>query len=139
MKIETETLLNAHLEAENAHDLDAIMATFTDAPVVELNGQRIAGRARVHEFHRSFGFGGAGMGSFSDVRVAERRRHHAREAIIIEQTLTGVHTGEWQGLAPTGRSFALAVCTVYVLDESGRVAEERVYFDQGWLRRQLER
>jgi hypothetical protein len=36
-----EALLNEHLAAENAHDLDGIMATYTATPVIELNGSRI--------------------------------------------------------------------------------------------------
>ena len=69
-----EAVLDEHLAAENAHDLDSIMATYTttpviEPPVIELNGTRIEGLAAVREFHRSFGFGG-GEGSFCDVHVA---------------------------------------------------------------------
>jgi len=64
-----EAVLDEHLAAENAHDLDSIMATYTTTPVIELNGTRIEGLAAVREFHRSFGFGG-GEGSFCDVHVA---------------------------------------------------------------------
>jgi hypothetical protein len=132
-----EATLRAHLAAENAHDLESIMATYAADPVIELNGQRIEGRNAIHEFHRGFGFGGSG--SFSDVHVAERHRHRAGTAFVLEQTLSGLHTGTWQGLAPTGRAISVAVCTVYVFDGNGLLAMERVYFDQGWLVRQLTR
>ena len=112
MSTPDEALLNEHLAAENAHDLDRIMATYVAAPVIELNGSRIEGLAAVREFHRSFGFGG-GQGSFSEVRVIERARHRAPAAIIIEQTLTGVHTGTWRGVGPTGRVVSVSVCTVF--------------------------
>ena len=137
MPVPNESLLDEHLTAENAHDLDRIMATYVDAPRVVLNGQPIEGHAAVREFHRSFGFGGDG--SFSRVHVAERARHRTADAIVIEQTLGGVHTGRWLHLAATGRAFSVEVCTVYVFAADGRLAEERVYFDLGWLARQLER
>ena len=130
-----EPLLDEHLAAENDHELDRIMATYGEAPYIVLNGRRLDGAERIREFHRSFGFGGAG--SFSDVRVRERHRHRAAGAIVIEQTLSGAHTGEWQGLAPTGRRFEVAVCTVYRFDAAGRLASEDVYFDIERIRRQL--
>jgi steroid delta-isomerase-like uncharacterized protein len=131
----TETLAQ-HLAAENAHDLDAIMGTYVDRPVVVLNGRAIEGPERVRQFHQRFGFGGDG-GSFSDVQVAERHRHTTANAIVIEQTLSGRHVGEYEGLAPTGRTFSVAVCTVYRFDAAGRLASEDVYFDRQRLRDQL--
>jgi steroid delta-isomerase-like uncharacterized protein len=130
-----EALLDEHLAAENDHDLERIMATYGDSPYIVINGRRLDGKERIREFHRSFGFGGAA--SFSEVHVRERHRHRAADAIVIEQTLSGVHTGEWQGLAPTGRRFEVAVCTVYRFDAAGRLAAEDVYFDFERLKRQL--
>jgi predicted enzyme related to lactoylglutathione lyase len=132
-----EALLDEHLRAENAHDLHAILATYGASPVIELNGKRIEGHAAVREFHRAFGFGGGDGASFSDVHVAERHRHRVGDAVIVEQTLRGTHSGTWQGLAPTGRAFEVAVCTVYVFDADGKLACERVYLDEGRIRRQL--
>jgi ketosteroid isomerase-like protein len=131
-----EPLLNEHLAAENEHDLARIMATYSASPVIELNGSRIEGTAAVREFHRGFGFGGSEDASFSDVHVAERRRHRTGDAIIIEQTLTVVHTGIWRGIAPTGRAVSVAVCTVYEF-EDGKLARENVYLDEGRVRHLL--
>ena len=135
MSAPNEPLLDEHLAAENAHDLERIMATYGEAPVVTLNGRRLEGAARIREFHRGFGFGEGG--SFAEVHVRERRRHRAASAIIIEQTLSGTHTAAWQGLAPTGRRFSVEVCTVYRFDDAGRLASEDVYFESAWLTRQL--
>jgi predicted ester cyclase len=49
----------------------------------------------------------------------------------------GRHTGEWQGIAATGRKIEVAVCTVYKFDERGKLASENVYFDTGSLLKQL--
>jgi hypothetical protein len=128
-------VLAAHLEAENRHDLAAIMATYVDDPVVVINGVAVRGRAGVEKFHARFGFGGAG--SFADVRVDERARHVTRDAIAIEQTLSGHHVGDWDGLAPTQRRFSIAVCTVYRFAPSGLLESEDVYFDRAGIRAQL--
>jgi len=131
-----EAVLNEHLAAENAHALDRIMATYAASPVIELNGMRIEGVDAVSEFHRSFGFDGNEGGSFSSVHVMELRRHRASEAIVIEQTLTAVHTGVWRGLPPTGRAVSIAVCTVYTF-EDGKLSGENVFLDKGRLRHVL--
>ncbi len=138
MRSPHEIVLDEHLAAENAHDLERIVATYAASPLVILNGHAIRGRDEIREFHRAFGFGGD-EGSFTSVAIAERHRHHAAEgAIIVEQTLSGLHTGRWQDLEPTGRAFEVLVCTVYSFAD-GLLASERVYFDQASLRRQLTR
>jgi hypothetical protein len=136
-RLPVEALLDEHLAAENAHDLDRIMATYGPSPVIHLNGRAIEGDVAIREFHRSFGFGGEG--SFSEVHVAERTRYRAANAIVIEQTLSGVHRGTWMKIAATQRRVEVAVCTIYLFDESGKLAAEHVYFDAGWLERQLTR
>jgi hypothetical protein len=128
-------ILARHLAAENAHDLDGIMATYVADPVVVLNGRAIRGPDKVRLFHERFGFGGAG--SFSEVQVAERHRHVTTDAIVIEQTLSGRHTGDWEGVAATGKPFAIAVCTAYRFASDGLLASEDVYFDRARLREQL--
>lgn len=131
-----EVTLNEHLAAENEHDLDRIAATYARNPEIVINGQKIKGIEKITHFHLTFGF--SGSGSFSDVHVREVQRHHSNSAIIIEQVLSGVHTGVWQGLEPTGRRFEVAVCTVYRFDFSGLLAREDVFFDLQRLRHQLE-
>jgi hypothetical protein len=129
------TCLKAHLDAENLHDLPAIMATYTASPRVTINGQVFAGTEAVHAFHHRFGFGGAG--AFSEVTVKERARHICGLVIAIEQTLSGVHTGHWQRHQPTGRRFELPVCTVYTFTPEAQLSSEDVYFDSMLIQRQL--
>jgi hypothetical protein len=113
MNAADEALLAEHLAAENAHDLDRIMATYVASPTIELNGTRIEGLDAVRAFHVGFGFAGGGVGSFSEVHVTERRRYGTPDAIVIEQTVSARHTGTWRGVAPTGRAISIAACTVY--------------------------
>jgi len=128
-------ILAQHLEAENAHDIDGIMATYAERPVVVINGRAIEGTDRVRLFHERFGFGGGG--SFAEVHVEERHRLVTADAIGIEQTLSGRHIGDWEAMAPTGKRFEIAVCTVYRFAPDGLLQSEDVYFDRARLREQL--
>jgi steroid delta-isomerase-like uncharacterized protein len=130
-----EDVLRRHLDAENDHDLDAIMATYAADPFIVLNGHEIRGVEKVRLFHERFGFGG--QGSFDHVNVAERKRHVTTDAIVIEQTLSGRHAGEYEGLAATGKRFNVAVCSVYRFNADGLLTSEDVYFDRARLRDQL--
>jgi hypothetical protein len=127
--------LDEHLDAEARYDLDAIMKTYEQEAVVMINSQVFSGPDSIHRFHQRLGFGQDG--GFSDLKVGERNRYLHDEAIIIEQTLGGTHTGTWQGISATGRSFEVPVCTVYTFGKENKLAGERVYFDSARLLKQL--
>ena len=128
-------LLEEHLRAENDHDLDAIMETFGGTARLVLNGYSFGDADGIRALHRDFGF--AEDGGFSDLRVDERRRYIDASAIIMEQTLSGKHTGTWQGIAASGREFRIPVCTIYTFDEEDKIVGENVYFDRALLLKQL--
>jgi predicted ester cyclase len=128
-------LLNEHLEAENRYDIEAIMRTFERDAEVIINGNVFSGLDSIRKFHERLGFDQ--NGGFSNLRVSERRRYVHEDAIIIEQTLSGVHTGKWQGIAATGRRFDIPVCTVYTFGSENKLAGESVYFDSALLLKQL--
>ena len=127
--------LEKHLQAENAHDLDGIMATFGKNSVLVLNGIRFDTPEKIHRLHQELGFGD--QGAFSNLKVEIRNRHASPEAVILEAKLSGTHTGDWLGVKPTGKPFSVAVCTVYIFDGEGKLSEERVYFDRSLLLKQL--
>jgi predicted ester cyclase len=128
-------LLDDHLAAENRHDLDGIMETYGAGAVLVLNGHVFTDRSTILRAHDGLGFGD--RGAFSDLRVEERARFVSPDAIVLEQRLSGRHTGPFEGIEPTGRHFEVPVCTVYVFGPDARLTSERVYFDRGLLRRQL--
>jgi hypothetical protein len=128
-------LLNEHLEAEARYDIEGIMRTYEQDASVIINGNVFCGPESIRKFHERLGF--SQDGGFSHLRVDERRRYVHDEAIIIEQTLSGVHTGAWQGIAATGRSFEVPVCTVYTFGQGNKLAGESVYFDSMVMLRQL--
>lgn len=128
-------LLNEHLEAENKYDIDGIMRTYEQDAAVLINGQVFSGPESIRKFHERLGFDQ--KGGFSKLSIGERHRYVDAEAIIIEQTLSGIHTGMWQGIAATGRAFEVPVCTVYTFGQENKLAGESVYFDSALLLRQL--
>ncbi len=128
-------LLNEHLAAETRYDIEGIMQTYEKEAVVLINGSVFSGLESIRKFHERLGFDQ--NGGFADLKVGEKRRYVSEKAIIIEQTLSGVHTGTWQGFAATGRAFEIPVCTVYIFGPENKLAGENVYFDAAQLLRQL--
>jgi len=128
-------VLEEHLRAENDHDVNRIMETFSQDARFVFNGTAYTDRNVIRIAHERFGFSEGG--SFSDIRVAENRRYISDDAIILEQTVSAKHTGLWEGIEATGRDFAIPVCTVYIFDTDGKLAGENVYFDSAPLLKQL--
>jgi hypothetical protein len=83
MSAPDEAHLDEHLAAENALDIDRIMATYTATPVIAMNGSRINGLAAVREFHRTFGFDG---GEGSRAPRVHRRLPSAARDVVAETT-----------------------------------------------------
>ncbi len=123
----------AHVEVENRHDLDAVMATFgpqgfyDDAPWAEHHDGLDAVRA----------YYGALFRASDDLRIDVERAHDAGDAVVLEVRLRGTHTGTWRGLPATGRRFDLPLCAVFTFGADGRLAGERIYYDRATALRQL--
>ena len=56
--------------------------------------------------------------------------------VVLRLTTTAMHTGEWQGIAPTGRRVMFTGMVIYHI-ENGRIAESWGEIDFGSLWRQL--
>ncbi len=128
-------MLEEHLRAENAHDVDGIMETFSHSAKFTLNGNTYEGHNLIRVAHERFGFSEGG--SFSDLRVEEHRRYTSDNAIILEQSVSGKHTGNWGGIEATGRAVNLSICTIYTFDADDKLVGENVYFDGALLLNQL--
>lgn len=129
-------LVEEHVEAENDHDIERIVATFGTEPEFVLNGMRLTGKDQIRDLYGGFGFGG--KGSFSNLRANIVHRHIGGNPIVLEVMLSGKHTANFQNIAPTGKTFEIPVCAIFTFDPDGRLAGERVYFDGSLLLKQLE-
>ena len=128
-------IVEEHIRAENANDVDGIMRTFGEHPTFELNGDSFAGHEGIRTFYEGFGFGG--RGGFTNINVDVRERHLSEDVIIFEVMVTGEHTNTWQGIPATQRRFEVPLCAVFLFDEEGKLAGERVYMDGALLLKQL--
>jgi hypothetical protein len=125
-------LLAAHYAAENAYDLDGIMATFAPEAEMIYNGQRFTEPEHIRWAHGYIGFT-AEAGAFSGLQSFRDHEHCTADEIVVEGRLCGTHTGEFQGHAPTGCEVVLPFVTFYRFDASGRLASERIVMNLGAL------
>lgn len=128
-------IVQEHLDAENNHDLDAIMRTFSAQPAFALNGMDLAGQETIRGLYDGFGFGQ--RGSFSEIQAEIKHWYLGDDSITLELFLRAKHTGEWQGIPATGRAVAVPLCAIFTFDADNQVASERVYFDAATVLQQI--
>ena len=126
------TLLHAHLAAENDHDLDRIMQTFSAETEMTYNGRSFSDHESIRWAHGYFGWSAA-QGAFSELRVVVEREHFTADEIVAEQRLFGKHVGDFLGFPPTGRNFELRAVGFYHFDREGKLRSERVVMNLGSL------
>jgi steroid delta-isomerase-like uncharacterized protein len=124
-------LVDEHVRAENAHELDRLMETFGAEPTFDLNHDRISGHGGIHSFYADL------MKGFPDFNIEVKHRHICEEGIVLEVVIRGTHQNTWNGVPPAGRRIEVPVCAVFPFDAQERLAGERVYFDAGLMLRQM--
>ena len=119
-----------HSKAEDARDLDGLIATLSPDCVYELvpTGQRWEGHDGARAFYTSL------LGAFPDVTFDLTDIAIGPQGVIEVARLGATHRGEWAGVAPTGRRVALTVVINFPWDPaSERFSGERVWFDRAEL------
>lgn len=131
LRKERERIVRLHMEAENVHDFDTVIGTFSH-PRYELVGtDRVHdGEPAVREYFKET------RSAFPDQRNELIALHHADDAVIVEFWLLGTHDGPLGGIEPTGREFRCRM-TAFFLFEAADLVCERVYFDSATILRQL--
>jgi len=127
-------VLKEHVEAENVHDRDRVLATYCAVnPVFEdvPSGQRYVGGEAIVDNYRHLWDGFPGL-----VRRIDRWTF-GENACVIELTLTGAHDGVYRGIAATGKTLALRIIAHFAFDEDGRITQETAYYDTLSFMRQL--
>jgi len=126
-------LLRAHLDAENAGDGDAVMATFAADAVMVYNSMPFASHEAIRSAHEYIGFA-RGSGAFVSARNEIDRESFTDTDIVIEGRMCGVHERDFMGFAPSGRTVELPFVAFYQFDAAGKLAHERVIMNLGPLR-----
>ncbi len=126
-------VLEAHFRAEVEHDWDTCLGTFNGHPHYEImaTGQVHDGDDEVLAYHRNQRV------AFPDQRHDNVCFHFADDVVTAEFDLLGTNSGEFLGLAPTGRSFRVPVVARFL--EGDRITNERVYLDIASLLTQIGR
>ena len=125
-------LLRAHLDAENAGDADAVMATFAADAVMIYNSMPFESHAAIRGAHDYIGFA-RGTGAFTNARSEIDRESFTDEDIVIEGRMCGVHEHDFMGFAPSGRRVELPFVAFYQFNLDGLLARERVVMNLGPL------
>ena len=121
----------ATFDAWNAHDADAVAAIFAeDAEIVDVAADSVLrGRGAIREYAAAL------LAGFPDFRL-ERRMLLIDEATNSDQwIMTGTHTGDYLGIAPTGRRVEVRGATFSEFGDDGLVVRDTHYV--GALLRQL--
>jgi len=126
-----EAIVRRHMEAENAHDFDGVIETFSH-PRYELipSGAVHDGEAAVRQYFRDT------RSAFPDQRNQLISLRYADDAVVVEFWLLGTHRGPIAGIAATGREFRCRMTAFFLFEGDGIVCE-RVYFDSATILRQL--
>ena len=131
LRQERERVVRLHMEAENVHDFDSVIGTFSH-PRYELiaTDRTHDGEEAVREYFKET------RSSFPDQRNELISLRHADDAVIVEFWLLGTHKGSLMGIEPTGREFKCRMAAFFIF-EGDRITCERVYFDSATILRQL--
>jgi steroid delta-isomerase-like uncharacterized protein len=131
LREQREAAVRRHMEAENVHDFDAVIDTFSH-PRYELipSGAIHDGEAAVRAYFRET------RTAFPDQRNELISLRHADDAVVVEFWLLGTHRGPIAGFAPTGREFKCRMTALFLF-EGAKIVCERVYFDSATILRQL--
>jgi steroid delta-isomerase-like uncharacterized protein len=126
-------LLDRHMRAENARDLDATLATLTPDCVFEdlALGHVYRGRDEAAEYYRLW------WEAFAPTVVSERLFWTRDGQAIAETRWQGVHEGKWLAVDPTRRRIDVPVAIFVTFGEDDLMAGERFYYDLATIRRQI--
>ena len=134
LRAQREDVVRRHMDAENVHDYDAVLATFAH-PRYELmaTGQVFDGDAEVRRYFD------VSRTPFPDQRNELVSIRSTDDAVVVELDLLGTHLGPLGGVEATGRTFRSRMCALFVFEDGGdRIVCERVYFNPGDILHQLE-
>jgi steroid delta-isomerase-like uncharacterized protein len=125
--------VDEHINAENRHDLDAIMSTFGDPARYDDEPweAHYIGRDQVCKFYVEL------LQVLPDLQIAIAKRHACENAIVLEVVVSGRHMSAWRGLPATGAKVEFPLCAIYTFDDADRLAGEKIYYDRALILRQL--
>ena len=121
-----------HLANQSQGNLDQLQNDYAEHAVVEdsMYPRPFVGRAAI------LARKSAGMTALPGLQITVTRRVVQGNQLTVEWLASGTHTGDYPGLAATGRAFAIPGVTV-VVRQQGKIVRESLYYDMEEVRRQL--
>lgn len=125
---EMRVLFEAHRDAEKRRDFDAIIETFTPDCYLETVplGLRSQGADATRASYEAF------FTAFPDLDPEDVGVAVGEDALVVWGFLRGTSGGDWLGVPPGGKPFAVPFTNVTTFAD-GRMAGESIYFDVATL------
>src|SRR5438132_10921942 len=133
----SDSIVTAHIAAENAHDWNAASAGFTEAGTAFRDMLLVAtafkGVRGVRAFYDTIGK------AIPDLHIEIKSQNDLPGCTVCEGVLTGTHLGEYMGIQPRGNSIRMDLTMYYFFDEkTEKLVAQRMYFDQASLLQQMQ-
>ena len=126
-------LVERHLKAEGAGDVEAAVAVYTDDIVhdaVGFPGAPCAGRDAARAFYEHL------TANFRTEEEVPLRRWFVDDTMFLEQEMTGLAIGEMLGIPGQGRRLTFRIFHVFEFRD-GLISREQVWLDMGAIVGQL--
>ena len=126
---EMQRLFERHRDAELARDYDGILDTFVEDCFLATQPLRLRSEGR-EAVRRSYeeGF----FRAFPDLAPDDEGEAYGEDVMVVWGTLRGTSGGEWMGVPPSGKAFAVPFANVTPFRD-GLMEGETIYFDLATL------
>lgn len=123
-----EQLFRTHREAEKRRDFDGIMKTFTENCYLETIalGSRSEGQAAARAAYVAY------FSAFPDLTPDDQGFAFGDDAMVSWGFFRGTSGGDWLGVPPSGKSFAVPFTNVATFADELMMGES-IYFDLATL------
>ncbi len=125
-------LHDEHLANQSQGKLEHLQNDYAEHAVVEdsMYPHPFVGRAAI------LARKSVGMSAIPGLKIMVTNRVVQGNQLTVEWEASGTHTGDYPGLAATGRAFSIPGVTV-VVRQNGKIIRESLYYDMEEVRRQL--
>jgi steroid delta-isomerase-like uncharacterized protein len=129
-------IIERHFAAENAQDVEATLATYTDDIVwddITHPDAPFHGKEEVGAVYSSI------IDAIPDVNLRSVKRFTGEQGrfVVDESILTGHVHGEWSGMAGGGAPVEVRILHIFEIRD-GLISYENAWFDAAEVRRQIE-
>jgi steroid delta-isomerase-like uncharacterized protein len=126
-------LVERHLKAEGAGDIDGAIAVYTDDiehDVVGWPGSPLHGKEQARGFYEHL------TANFRTEEEQPTHRYVTADAMVLDQIMTGTVTGSFLGLPGHGKRISFRILHVFEFKD-GLISRENVWLDGAAIQQQL--